>query len=165
MAVQEIERTVRLSFLDRLVDHEPGQGADANVTRKESVRQLKASLHRDLEWLLNTRRIVEPAPDQYPEVQRSVYHYGLPDISSLSADSDAVRQKLVRQVEESVRLFEPRLTGVRVSLAQSDGDGARQIRFLIEGLLRMDPDPERVTFDTVMETASGKFLVSGDGNA
>jgi type VI secretion system protein ImpF len=166
MAQREIERTVRLSVIDRLVDTEPRNAADAPLTWSESVRRLKASVLRDIEWLLNTRRIIEPAPAGFPELQSSLFHYGLPDITSLSADSAETRRELARQVEECVELFEPRLTGVRVLLV-TDTDQSRKhrVRFRIEGLLRMDPNPERVVFDTVLETASGKFDVSGADHA
>ncbi len=161
---QGTEPTIRLSIIDRLLDQSGGMG-DASDGWTESVEALKQSLVRDLEWLLNTRRIAEPAPDRYPEVQQSVYHYGLPDISSRSADSVEVQQALSRDIEEAIRIFEPRLTDVRVSLRQSTEEGSRLARFVIEGLLRMEPNPERVVFDTVLETPTGKFFVQGDDDA
>lgn len=158
------EPTIRLSIIDRLLDHSPGQG-DAPGSWASSVNALKQSLVRDLEWLLNTRRIAEPARDDFPEVQQSVYHFGLPDISSRSADSIAVQQGLSRDIEECIRIFEPRLTDVRVVLRQSEETGSRLARFVVEGLLRMEPNPERVVFDTVLETPTGKFFVTGDDDA
>ncbi|MBA4156456.1 MAG: type VI secretion system baseplate subunit TssE [Gemmatimonadetes bacterium] len=165
MANREVERTVRQSVLDRLIDFEPKQSADASTTWAESVRQLKESVLRDLEWLLNTRRTPETAPDAYAEVKRSVFHYGLPDITSLSGESEVVRRRLIRQVEECIQLFEPRLTGVRVSPVEVEEESKRRIRFIIEAILRMEPNPERVTFDTVLEISSGKFLVTGERSA
>lgn len=165
MANREVERTVRQSVLDRLVDLEPKRSADPTTTWSESVRQLKEAVLRDLDWLLNTRRTPETAPDAYPEVQRSVFHYGLPDITSLSGESEVVRRRLIRQVEECIQLFEPRLTGVRVSPVEVEEESKRKIRFIIEAVLRMEPNPERVMFDTVLEISSGKFLVSGERSA
>lgn len=165
MTSREAERTVRLSIVDRLIDRDPKAAADPPRSWDQSVAELKAALLRDLTWLLNTRRVIEPAPAQYAEVQASLYHYGLPDVTSLSGDSTAVRRRLARQVEEIIRLFEPRLTGVKVTLANPKGDNERRIRFVIEGMLRMDPDPERVVFDTVLEPASGTFEVSGEADA
>lgn len=165
MAAPGAERTVRQSILDRLVDDAPREAADPPSTWSESVAELRASVLRDVEWLLNTRRIAEPAPDGYAELQRSVYHFGLPDVTSLSADSNTARQRLLRQVEECIAVFEPRLSGVRVSPGATQDDSGRRIRFVIEGMLRMDPNPERVVFDTVLETSSGKFRVTGEGHA
>ena len=51
----ESEQTVTQSIIERLIDPEPSSGVETPPTRAQSVRQLKAGLRRDLEWLLNTR--------------------------------------------------------------------------------------------------------------
>lgn len=161
MSSRNPERTIRLTVLDRIISR-----SDRAVTFSESVDQLREAVRRDLDWLLNTRRIAEPAPDEYPEVQKSLYHYGLPDITSLSGDSSSARRRLIRQVEECIELFEPRLANVRVTALDVPAKSERrQIRFVIEALLRMEPNPERVTFDTMLETSSGKIQVTGEGHA
>jgi type VI secretion system protein ImpF len=129
------------------------------------VRLLKSALRRDLEWLLNTRRIHQEAPAQHEEVRRSLYHYGLPDISSFSRDSGSERARLLRHVEETIATFEPRLANVRVALATDDTSSRRQVHFVIEAMLRMDPNPEPVVFDTVLEVSSGEYQVKGGAGA
>lgn len=161
MGSREPDPRASPSVLDRLIDLDVRSGGVAPTG--ESPAEFRAAILRDLEWLLNTRRIAEPAGDEYAEVQRSVYHYGIPDISSLSGDSIAVRRRLMRQIEECIQIFEPRLGGARVTPAET-GEG-RHIRFVIEGTLRMDAGTERIVFDTVLETASGKFRVAGGRNA
>jgi type VI secretion system protein ImpF len=165
MSSREFEPTVRLSVLDRLIDATPSLSADPPVSRSESVRQLRAAVMRDLEWLLNTRRIVSPAPAQLVELRASVYHFGLPDISSHSRDSDQTRAVLMRQIEECINQFEPRLTGVQVTARESTGESAHRIRFSIDALLRMEPNPERISFDTVLEVSKGEFQLSGGSDA
>jgi type VI secretion system protein ImpF len=160
-----VERSVQQSLLDRLIDLDPKTSAEAPSTWAASVRQLKASLRHDLEWLLNTRRIPTPAPESFQELSQSLYHFGFPDITSLGRDSKDVRVKLLRQVEETISVFEPRLANVRVSLAEVEDDGKRELRFLIEGLLRMEPNPEQVVFDTVLEISSGEYHEKGAGGA
>ena len=160
-----VERSVQQSLLDRLVDLEPRTSSEMPPTWSESVRQLKNSLRHDLEWLLNTRRIPVDPPETFEELPRSLYNFGFPDITSLGRDSREVRARLLRQVEETITTFEPRLAGVRVSLAETAEDGTRQLRFLIEGLLRMEPNPEQVVFDTLLEISSGEYHVQGDGSA
>ncbi len=161
MATRSSEPTVRASVLDRLIDHDPRTTREPEPTRAESVARYRAAVLRDLEWLLNTRRTIRVAERTHPEVRASVYHYGVPDVTSLSADSTDSRQYLLRQVDEAIRLFEPRLTDVQVELGE-DEDGAskrRAVRLRIEATLLMDPDPERIVFDTVLETSSGAFSV------
>jgi type VI secretion system protein ImpF len=153
------------SILERLIDEAPGASTDAPQRWGDAVAQKRASVQRDLEWLLNTRRIAEPAPADFPELRASLYHFGLPDISSRSADSEDARRQLLQQIEETVRTFEPRLSSVRVSLRRGGEEGPHRVRFVIEALLRMEPDPERITFDTVLEVTSGEFVVAGGGDA
>jgi type VI secretion system protein ImpF len=160
MAIPATDRTVRLTVIDRLIDDDPKLLSDPSVTWAESVRQLKEAVLRDLEWLLNTRRIIEPAPDTYPEVQRSLYHYGLPDVSSVSKDSPLALRLLVQQMEDCIKLFEPRLDNVRVQLLEKL-PSQRDLRFVIEAMLRMEPNPERIVFDTVLEAVRGEFRIEG----
>lgn len=162
MAKSELERTVQQSLIDRLIDTDPTARTDppGGVTWAQSVRQLKIAVQRDLEWLLNTRRTIVTAPEEYEEVRRSLHEYGLPDISSLSRDSGKERLQLLRRIEETIALFEPRLSGVRVTLADEE-QSRREVHFLIEGLLRLDPNPEPVVFDTVLEVSSGEYSVTG----
>ena len=163
MAQREIERTVQPSLLDRLTDLDPRTPADPRITFSESVRRFKASLQRDLEWLLNTRRTPEPVPaDWFEELPKSLYNYGLPDITSLSRDAMESRSFLVNHVENAIAVFEPRLTDVRISVVEAEGENfRRELRFHIEGTLRMDPTPEQVVFDTVLHFASGEYDVAG----
>ena len=83
----------------------------------------------------------------------------------MSADSPDVAVQLRRHVEEVVELFEPRLSDIRVTTSEAEDLGGRRLRFVIDALLRMEPSPEQVQFDTVLEVSSGKFQVRGDGSA
>jgi type VI secretion system protein ImpF len=163
MAKSEIERTVLPSLLDRLTDPDPRSSADPHVTFAESIRRFKTSLQRDLEWLLNTRRIPEEVPeDWFEQLPRSVYYYGIPDITSLSRDSRDSKTILLRDVEDAIATFEPRLTDVRIAIVEAEGEQfRRELRFHIEATLRMDPTPEQVVFDTVLNFASGEYDIAG----
>lgn len=158
--------SVRLSVLDRLLDDEPGELRDPEAEWETSLAAYRAAVMRDLEWLLNTRRFPDPGPlDDFPELQSSLLCYGPPDVTSLSGDSSVTRRRLLRQMEELIRTFEPRLTSVRVRLDNEGEGSARQMRFSIQALLRIDEETERVSFDTVLEIASGRFVISGGADA
>jgi type VI secretion system protein ImpF len=154
---------VALSTLDRLIDEDPGTSSEAIPSRSQSVRQLKEALRRDLEWLLNTRRIAVPPDESLKELNRSVYIYGLPDFTAYSLKSPKDQTKLVRFLHSTVKLFEPRLTNVRVVPLEESTGAARTLRFRIEGLLMMDPAPEHVSFDTVLELTRGEYEVRDAG--
>jgi type VI secretion system protein ImpF len=149
------------SVLDRLIDDRPDETREAVATRQTSLRLLKQAVKRDLEWLLNTRATVQDVPDGLTEVNRSLVLYGLPDLTTASVKSPDDRMRLRDAVAETVRLFEPRLEGVDVSL-ESDAETERAVRFRIEARLKIDPTPEPVTFDTTLQLASGEFHVKGD---
>jgi type VI secretion system protein ImpF len=164
MAKAELERTVQQSVIDRLVDDDPTSQAEGAMSRAESVRLLKEALRRDLEYLLNTRRTAQTAPEGLDEVAASVYHFGLPDFTSMSRDSPETQARLTRLVEEAIALFEPRLTAVKVAAVTDERTQYGELRFVIEGTLRLDPVPERISFDTVLESTRG-MQVRGDGHA
>ncbi len=164
MARQEAEATVTQTVLDRLTDLDLRTPADPPVGRAQSVRQLKAALRRDLEWLLNTRQTPDPATEALPEARQSLFNYGLPDTSSLSIQSVKDQNRLLWMLESTVAIFEPRLEGIKVNM-EPTAPGSRLIRFQIEGLLKMDPAPERVSFDTVLELTSGVYEIKGDAGA
>lgn len=157
--------TVTQPLLDRLIDNEPSAGFDAAVSRAQSVRMLKAAVRRDLEWLLNTRRTPEPAPESMKELSRSLFNYGLPDFSSVSVNSPRDRDRLVLELENALALFEPRLKDIRVSLVETQSGYSRILRFQIEGTLDMDPVVEHIAFDTLLQLNSGEYQVRGDGGA
>lgn len=165
MAKIESESTVTQSLVDRLIDREPHAASDGYVTRPQSVRQLKASLRRDLEWLLNTRQNPQAVDEEFPELNHSLYNYGLPDFSALSLNSPKDRNWLLRYLATTVETFEPRLRQVKVSLLETPNSTTRILRFQIEALLMMDPAPEQVSFDTVLQLSSGEYQIRGERSA
>jgi len=164
MSPSEMTRTVTLSLLDRLIDRDPKSRSEPMPTTGQSLRAMKAALRSELEWLMNTRRIAKDLPESCTEVRRSVYYYGLPDISSMSTFSTSDQSALLQTIESAIDVFEPRLARVRVSLRPIAGMG-RMLHFVIEGLLRVDPVPEQIVFDTVLELSSGAYQIQGDASA
>lgn len=153
---------VSISVLDRLIDLNPEVPSDPPVNRSQSVRQLKASLRRDLEWLLNSRRTPDEAPETYEELFRSLYNYGLPDVTSMSLNSPRDRQRLLRLIQQTIEIFEPRLSSIRVQAVESANSGPRVLRFQIEALLKMDPAPEQILFDTTLQLNNGEYQIKSD---
>ena len=159
------ETTITISALDRLIDLEPENRLENPLSRTQSVRWLKSAVRRDLEWLLNTRRIVDPPDEGLKEINKSVYVFGLADLSALTMASSADRSRLVRQVLATIGTFEPRLTNVRIVMVETPDAGRKDVRLRIEAMLRMDPVPEPITFDTVIEVKSGNCHLAGGDDA
>jgi len=160
MPTTQREGPVTLSVVDRLIDLEPERKLEPPLSRAQSVRELKAAVRRDLEWLLNSRKTIEESPASLKEVGRSIYNYGLPDVSSLYLRSVKDQAFLLDSIKAAINVFEPRLLNVKVRM-EPGSDDKRVIRFGIEGMLRMDPAPEQVFFDTMLEPMSGQYQVMG----
>jgi type VI secretion system protein ImpF len=155
---------LRLPILDRLLDDEPKIKTEAPMTRSTSLSRLKTAVRRDLENLLNTRRTPDYIPEGSVEILRSVYYYGLPDITSMPANFLYEQTKLLQSIETAVKTFEARLDGVKVSLVPVVGQG-RVLRFVIDGMLRIDPLPEHVVYDASIELTSLEVSISGEDRA
>lgn len=165
MARKPADSPVTISVFDRLIDQDVKIRAEAPPTRSQSMRELKTALRRDLEWLLNTRQPLDPPPEGASELRHSLYNYGLPDFTSMSASSVDDRDKLGRIMELALKNFEPRLANPKVKFVATSDGKTHTLRFVIEGLLRIDPAPEYVTFDTVLELTNGAYDVKGDAGA
>ena len=98
-------------------------------------------------------------------MNRSAYTYGLPDLSSLTMVASGDRNRLVRQILATINLFEPRLTNVRLVMVEDSGSAKKDVRLRVEAMLRMDPVPEPITFDTVIELKSGNCRLTGGDDA
>ena len=163
MANSEIERPVRPSVLDRLIDDDHRSNVEPALTRSQSVRQFKTALRRDLEWLLNARRTITPVPEDSEQLARSVFTFGLPDITSMSKDSRESFEKLARMIQSAIDVFEPRLADVTVQLREGNSKLLRDVHFVIDGILKLDPMPERVMFDTRQDERGAMKVQEGAG--
>jgi type VI secretion system protein ImpF len=159
-----VEQIVLPSVLDRLDEERQPRTGGRPPTWADSVAQLRRAVLDDLQQLLNTRRIAPPPGAGRPEVARSLYVYGLPDLGSVSRDAAEEQRTLARRVEETITLFEPRLSGVRVTIVEVPDAERRELRFLVEALLRVEPVPEPVVFDARVEMATGEVALEGDAH-
>ena len=132
---------------------------EAPVSRPDSLRQFRLCVKRDLEWLLNTTCPPFDIPESCPEVKRSLLCFGLPDISSITLQDPGDEHKLLRSLEEAIEIFEPRLAHARVTSKEPFRSGQQAITFHVEAVLMVDPAPERISFDTVLEITKGAYSV------
>lgn len=158
MARTDNETRITPSILDRLLDFAPDISREPPASRAKSLRDLKQSVRRDLEWLFNTRNHSDEINEQLEEVSKSLAVYGLADFTGTGVKSPGEQKKLVQSLESAIKIFEPRLMDLRVSLEPID-DIKRILHFRIEARLKVDPVPEPVTFDTVLQMGSGNFEV------
>jgi len=157
--MKQTQDNIQASVLDRLIDNEPGVSQEPVQNRVYSIGQIKASVVRDLENLLNTRRNIFPLPVEYREVNSSLFVYGLQDFTSKDPRSPSVKQQLRNDVEKTLARFERRLKNVTVRIEAEDSTD-RKIRFRITGVLHVDPITEPVSFDTYFDLNRGEYVIT-----
>ena len=158
MARTDHETRVTSSVLDRLLDYEPKSSQESTKSRSKSLAALKQADRRDMEWLLNTRQYLGEIAENLEEVNISVAIYGLPDFTGISAKSHSELKRLTKAVENALKIFEPRFLNVKVML-EPISNIDRLLKFRIEADLNIEPSPEPIAFDTVLQLGSGDFRV------
>jgi type VI secretion system protein ImpF len=151
---------LRTSILDRLVDEAPGVSSEPVQDKMLSVAQIRSSVMRNLENLLNTRRQILQPESGFPETADSLYAYGVADFTSQNPNSSGVQQQLRRDIERAIARFEPRLRNVRVHL-ETTTHHQRQLRFHVTAMLVVEPINEPVSFDTYFDVNRSECVISG----
>lgn len=130
--------------------------APANVERFTEA-SLRATVRRDLAWLLNTLAL-ESAQDlsKHPWVQKSVLNFGVRDFAGHS-QGDRNDREQARDIRAAIRRFEPRLDPrtLRVEPVRN-ADTPGKVCFVIEAELLGGPKslPVRFRTDIDVETAA-----------
>lgn len=164
----ELTKKERLqpSLLDRLTDDEPDSRNESRDKRVLLPSRLRECVRRDLTWLFNTTNL--SAVDDlagFPDVQRSVLNFGMPDLSGRTAasiDIRALEQMLTRVIWD----FEPRLlkSSVKVIIVTDESQmNHNAMSFDIEAELWAQPLPLRLFFRTQIDLESGGVNVSDMG--
>jgi type VI secretion system protein ImpF len=150
------------SLLDRLTDDAPTKAEESREDRVLSPRRLKASVIRDLRWLLNTCDLASAVNlDAYPEVRRSVLNFGLPDLAGRHI-SGLDLTTLERALRDAILQFEPRIIRRTLSIravAEETRMSHNAIRFDIEGELWGQPMPQQLYLRTEVDLESGDIGV------
>jgi type VI secretion system protein ImpF len=155
---EDFDVRVTPSVLDRLLDFEPKNQQEAPKSRSKSLRELKVSVRRDLEWLFNTRSYIGNIDERLEETPKSVVAYGIPDFTGVRVANHNELKDLKQSLEICIKNFEPRFLDVKVILEPIDNTD-RILHFRIEAFLNIEPSPEPIVFDTVLELGSGEFEV------
>jgi type VI secretion system protein ImpF len=144
------------SLLDKLFSDD----ALAPTRRRLGIEELKDSVARDLEALLNARTTVDDTLDKaFPESMRSVLTFGLSDFAGLSLASVHDRARICRSIERAIACHEPRLREVQVSLELSR-QAINALFFSIKAMLVVRPAQEPVSFDAMLQPTTLQYSVN-----
>ncbi len=152
--------SIQASILDRLVDHEPDVSHEPARYRRISIDSIKASIVRDLDRLLNTRRQLMPGISEYREICNSQSTYGLKDFTAENPKNPVVRQQLRKDIENAIAIFEPRMDKVSVRFELNESKTDANLKFKISGLIVLETESEPVTFDSFLDINRGEYFIS-----
>ena len=141
----------RALLFDRLVDVPPEREHEQHL-RILNRDQLKASVRRELERLLNTRCSIPL--HQLGEEERSVVNYGIPDFSSLSPHNADDHALLASIVGQTIAAFEPRLRRIHVDVSRAAG-AESALWLTISADLVVGVFAEPVSFPVTLNSKSG----------
>lgn len=142
----------RALLFDRLVDLHPDADEKDQPFRILNREQLKASVRREIERLLNTRCSIPL--HLLSETERSVVNYGIPDFSSLSTQNDDDRALVASIIGGTITAFEPRLRQVHVEVEQIV-NSEDTLRIWIEAMMVVDLFNEPVSFPVFLNSKNG----------
>lgn len=127
-------------LFDRLAFPAP-QSADGRLL---DAAGLQASVRLDLSRLLNVRNAL--SIEAFLQSEGTVLHYGLPDLLSLSSQSDADLERLAEVVAHGIALYETRLSQVQIK-ARADPATHTGVRLSIAAAVSVGHQMCRVDFD------------------
>ncbi|MBA4191472.1 MAG: type VI secretion system baseplate subunit TssE [Planctomycetaceae bacterium] len=148
-------RNLLPSVLDRLLAADTGPSLSTTGVPLSIVLE---AVRRDVESLLNTRQNTDPELSKYPELAKSVFGYGMPELVSRRALTGPDREAIGRLMADAIARYEPRIRSVRAVVVPPEHPSERRLKFKIEGTLRIDPGPT-IEFETVLELGSGQTAV------
>jgi type VI secretion system protein ImpF len=156
---QRVPHRAQLPLLDRLIDEAPEAANDPSLGPGEATTVLRDSVRRDIEALLNARRRWRTWQPSLKELALSPLNYGIPDCAGAEFHGAAQRELLRREIEDTLRRFEPRFRTVRVILTTPDQGKEATLRLRIDALLHAEPAPEPIVFDTTVDPATADVFV------
>lgn len=148
---------LRIPLLNQLIDDDPASSQEAPPSQQQIYRTVVNGLKRDLLELLNTRERCRSWPSQLGELGRSVFAYGVPDISGAHLATESDRDEFLRSLGPLIRRCDTRFKSVTIA-PDENADGAdRVLRFRIEAVVRVESGPESLAFDFKLEPVSRTF--------
>lgn len=149
---------VRRSVFDRLTEVEFAV-AD-HLVHTCSVEELRDSVARDLERLLNSRVAWDDEVLSIgPQARHSVFSFGVRDFVGRLLSNAEDRRFVCKSISEAIQVHESRLANVVVEFDVRNATSS-SFRFAIKALLIINPTKESVSFDAELHPALSKYRVT-----
>lgn len=148
-------------LLDRLTDEQSHIQVESRTQRVVSLARFKEGVLRDIRWLFNCQRHrEEEGLSEFPQVDKSVFNFGLRDFTGLLAENADVRE-VEKEVTATLLFFEPRIIRrtLQVKVSREDKAGPQrnphQISLQISADLWAQPIPEKFFAKTLIDLETG----------
>lgn len=153
---------IRRSVLDRLL---AGSGdVPEGLVMTCTVEQLRDSVARDLEALLNSRASYDFDELQAtPNARDSVLTFGVRDFVGRVLSNGEDQRFICASLARAIETHEPRLSNVRVDFNAKVNDSSRStnsLAFTIRAMLIVHPTKESVSFDAVLQPSISRFALT-----
>lgn len=135
-------KRIRSSILERLIDNEPNITFEPEKLHHQKIEDLRVSVRKDLEHLLNTRIRVLSPDKHLTELDDSILNYGLPDLSTINLGNVTRQQEFMRSLEKTLKTYEPRFKSVKVTASDDAAGKDRVLRFRVKATIYADPAPD-----------------------
>ena len=146
--IQKPKETARALLFERLVDLNPESQIEPHPLRTLDAEELKESVRREVERLLNTRCPL--SADLYERKRDlTVIDYGVPDFSQFNSQSSDLRKRLAAIFSQAISAFEPRLRQVRV-LVEDSMDNEKSLLAHVDAMLVVESINEPLSFPVVI---------------
>ena len=153
------------SILDKLLAPLPGerdrQAFPVPRMERFGERELRATIQRDLAWLLNDIQFAAAVPlDEHEEVRTAVLNHGLPEIVGRALDVGTMRAR-ADEIVGAIRAFEQRLRPetVRVTFDMRLVEAQNKLHFSIEGEIRNAVEESWIELATTIDLDDGRVEV------
>lgn len=146
------------TLFEKLFDDQPRYISEINPLRRWNIDELKGSVARDLEALLNTRSCFSKSLDNYPLVRRSVLNFGILDFVGLSTANPEHCDRICHEIEQTIADHDPRLSQINVEMAM-DSDHVGSLLFTIRAVLVVYPINEMISFDAVLQPSTQQYSI------
>jgi len=156
MGLKPSDKTLvaRGTVLDRLLDDEDKPRAHAM-----RLSELRDSVRRDLEMLLNTRQRCVRWGRGMDELDSSVFNYGIPDLLAMNMAAPEDRAAFLETVAALIRQNDSRFRTVTTHMLENSDRLDHTLRFRIEAVVQVSPGVEQIVFDSVVDPASKSIRI------
>ncbi|MEP7222366.1 MAG: type VI secretion system baseplate subunit TssE [Novosphingobium sp.] len=128
--------------------------------KRFTEKALRATVRRELAWLLNTTNFESCIPlDDFPHVRTSVLNYGVPDMAGKALNNRLIQQR-ARDMRDAVVAFEPRIDPTTLDVDVADEmERENAITYVIQADVTSAVRAIPVKFRTDVEADSASVTV------